>query len=167
MEFVLKIVFALLLVGVAALVAHIVDKVRGGVVPSDRMSFRETMDLTGLPIVTFKQGENKINFILDTGAAASLVDKKVLDFIKYTELEGNKKTFGVDGNVHVMQQIGIVLSYKGKDYPEVFTVHDMSVSFGRMKSEYGVTIHGLLSSTFFERYKYILDFKELAAYSKA
>ena len=165
MEFVLKIVFVLLLVGIAATAAYIVDLFRHKTV-YDSMSFRETMDLTGLPIVTFRQGENKINFILDTGAATSLVDQKVLDFIKYTEIEGNKRTFGVDGNVHVMQQVGIVLSYKGKDYSEVFTVHDMSVSFGKMKSEYGVTIHGLLSSAFFERYKYILDFKELIAYSK-
>lgn len=94
MEFVLKIVFVLLLVGVAALVAHIVDKMRGGITPLDRMSFRETMDLTGLPIVTFRQGENKINFILDTGAAASLVDKRYLTLLNIQRL---KVTRGLSG----------------------------------------------------------------------
>ena len=85
MEFVLKIVFVLLLVGIATIVAHFVDLSRKKV-SYDRMSFRETMDLTGLPVVTFKQGENKFNFVLDTGAVSSIIDLRVLDKLQYTEL---------------------------------------------------------------------------------
>ena len=87
MEFVLKIVFVLLLAGIAAIVAHFADSARKKV-SYDSMSFRETMDLTGLPVVTFKQGENKFNFVLDTGAFSSIIDSRVLDKLQYTELEG-------------------------------------------------------------------------------
>lgn len=164
MEFVLKIVFVLLLVGVAAIVAHFVDLVRSKN-SYDRMSFRETMDLTGLPIVTFRQGENKFNFVLDTGAYSSIIDSRVLDKLQYTELEGKSIGYGIDGKEHHMDIVGIVLTYKDKDYSDAFRVLDMTASFDALKRDYGVTVHGLLSSSFFERYKYVLNYNELVAYS--
>ena len=59
MEFVLKIVFVLLLVGIAAIVAHFVDSARKKT-SYDSMSFRETMDLCELPIVTFMNNGKKL-----------------------------------------------------------------------------------------------------------
>lgn len=164
MEFVLKIVFVLLLVGIAALVAHFVDLARKRT-QYDRMSFRETMDLTGLPIVTFRQGENKFNFVLDTGAYSSIIDKRVLESMQYTPLQGTSVGYGIDGKQHKMEQAGITLTYKDKDYSDAFRVLDMTASFDALKRDYGVTVHGLLSSSFFERYKYVLNYNELVAYS--
>lgn len=164
MEFILKIIFVLVLVGVAAFIAHIVDLTRNKVT-KDFMSFRESLDLTGLPIVTFKQGNNKFNFILDTGAHNSVIDQNILDTIQYTPLKGTTTGYGIDGKEHIMNLVGITLNYKDKDYPDVFRVLDMSLSFGAFKKDHGVTVHGLLSSSFFEKYKYILDYKELVAYS--
>ena len=34
----------------------------------DAMSFKQGMDLTGIPVCTFNQGDKKLNFILDTGS---------------------------------------------------------------------------------------------------
>ena len=164
MEFVLKIVFVLLLVGIAVIVVHFVDLARNKS-SYDRMSFRETVDLTGLPIVTFKQGENKFNFVLDTGAYSSIIDSRVLDKLQYTKLEGKSVGYGVDGVEHHMDRVGIVLTYKDKNYSDAFRVLDMTASFDALKRDYGVTIHGLLSSAFFERYKYVLNYNELVAYS--
>ena len=131
----------------------------------DKISFRETMNLAGLPIVTFKQGENKFNFVLDTGAFSSIIDSRVLEKLKYTELEGKSVGYGIDGKAHTMNRVGIVLTYKDKDYSDAFRVLDMSASFDSLKRDYGVTVHGLLSSSFFERYKYVLNYNELIAYS--
>lgn len=164
MEFVLKILLVLLLVSIAAIAAYFVNLARKKT-SYDNMSFRETMDLTGLPIVTFKQGENKFNFILDTGAFSSIINSEILDELQYTEIEGKSVGYGVDGIEHHMDRVGIVLTYKDKNYSDVFRVLDMTASFGALKRDYGVTIHGLLSSAFFERYKYILNYNELVAYS--
>ena len=164
MEFVLKILLVLLLVSIAAIAAYFVDLARKKT-SYDSMSFRETMDLTGLPIVTFKQGENKFNFILDTGAFSSIINSEILDKLQYTEIEGKSVGYGVDGIEHHMDRVGIVLTYKDKNYSDVFRVLDMTTSFDALKRDYGVTVHGLLSSAFFERYKYILNYKELIAYS--
>lgn len=131
----------------------------------DKMSFRETMDLTGLPIVTFKQGDKKFNFILDTGAFSSIIDSRVLNNMEYTPLAGTSVGYGIDGKEHTMEQVGVVLTYKDKKYSDAFRVLDMSASFDSFKRDYGVNVHGLLSSSFFERYKYVLNYEELAAYS--
>lgn len=164
MEFVLKILLVLLLVSIAAIAAYFVDLARKKT-SYDSMSFRETMDLTGLPIVTFKQGENKFNFVLDTGAFSSIINSEILDKLQYTEIEGKSVGYGVDGIEHHMDRVGIVLTYKDKNYSDVFRVLDMTASFDALKRDYGVTVHGLLSSAFFERYKYILNYNELVAYS--
>ena len=163
MELIFDILFIIVLVGACAILAHFVcDKRKPNL---NKMSFRESMDLTGLPIVTFKQGENKLNFVLDTGAFSSLLDARILDTIEHTPLEGTSVGYGIDGKEHTMERVGLVLSYKDKEYSDAFRVLDMSRSFDSLKRDYGVTVHGLLSSSFFERYKYILDYNELVAYS--
>lgn len=166
MEIILKIVLIVLLVGiVAASIAlyHIIFRKAKNAY--DKISFRETMNLAGLPIVTFRQGEGKFNFILDTGAFSSIIDSRVLDKLQYTELEGKSIGYGIDGKKHSMSRVGITLTYKDKDYSDAFRVLDMSTSFDSLKRDYGVTVHGLLSSSFFERYKYVLNYNELIAYS--
>lgn len=130
------------------------------------ISFRESLDLTGLPIVTFKQGKDRLNFILDTGASKSLIDSNILSNIEYEELADVAVSYGVDGIAHETPYVGIVLSYNGKEYPEAFKVMDMATSFGKLKEDYGVNVHGLLSSHFFENYSYVLDFAEMVAYGK-
>ena len=45
------------------------------------MSFREALDLVGLPIVTFYQGDKKLNFLLDTGANLSVINKAALESV--------------------------------------------------------------------------------------
>ena len=131
------------------------------------MSFRETLDLTGLPIVTFKQGKERLNFILDTGASKSLIDSNALGNIEYEQLADTSISYGVDGIAHETPYVGIVLNYNNKEYREAFKVMDMSSSFGILKRDYGVNVHGLLSSAFFENCSYVLDFADMIAYGKA
>ena len=52
----------------------------------NKISFKETLDLTDLPIVTFEQNGNKINFLLDTGANRSVINKAILSNYTYTFL---------------------------------------------------------------------------------
>lgn len=166
MEITLKIVFIVLLVGmIAASIALYHSIFRKAKNAYDKISFREAVNLTGLPIVTFRQGESKFNFILDTGAFSSIIDSRVLDKLQYTELEGKSIGYGIDGKEHNMSRVGIVLTYKDKNYSDAFRVLNMSTSFDAFKRDYGITVHGLLSSSFFERYKYVLNYNELIAYS--
>ena len=164
MEFVLKIVFVLLLVGIAAIVAHFVDLARKKT-SYDSMSFRETMDLCELPIVTFINNGKKLNFLLDTGASKSVIHSGALEGLTYRDTNKSGDIYGIDGKRRDASFINMSIEYKGKDYNEEFQSIDMSIPFSNLKADFGVNLHGILSSTFFQKYKYILDFDELVAYS--
>lgn len=164
MEFVLKIVFVLLLAGVAAIVAHFVDSARKKVSHSS-MSFRETMDLCELPIVTFMNNGKKLNFLLDTGASKSAIHSGALEGLTYKSINKSGDVYGMDGKRKDVSFINMSIGYRGKDYNEEFQSIDMSVPFSNLKADFGVNLHGILSSTFFQKYKYVLNFDELVAYS--
>ncbi len=42
----------------------------------------------------------------------------------------------------------------------------MSNAFNTLKQDTGVTIHGILGNTFFEKYGYVIDYKDFIAYAK-
>ena len=58
------------------------------------------------------------------------------------------------------------MEYKENSYADIFRILDLTPAFENIKKECGVTVHGLLSSAFLERYKYVIDFKELAIIAK-
>lgn len=132
----------------------------------DAMSFREAMDLTNLPIVTFYQGDKKFNFLLDTGATLSVINQAALESITHTTTDKAGELFGVDGVKREVSYASINLAYKNKDYTEEFQVLDMQEAIDQVKAESGVNMVGIIGSEFFRKYKYVLDFDELIAYSK-
>ena len=134
--------------------------------PKDFMSFRESLDLADLPIVTFKQGENKLNFILDTGANKSVINKEDALTLKAEDLDTASKVIGIDGHVSHAPIKNIKFNYKNKQFEEEFQVLDISKTVKAYRTKKGVTIHGLIGNNFMQKYKYVLDFKEMIAYSK-
>lgn len=131
-----------------------------------KISFRESMDLVELPIVTFHNNGKKLNFLLDTGASYSSINKDALPGLIYTETEETGYGMGIEGIVK--EDNGYVLmdiKYRDQSYEENFQVLDLSQAFGVIKQDFGINLHGILSSTFFQKYRYVLDFDELVAYS--
>ena len=168
MENILKIVLVCALVAVCAAIAHIVDVIRRRKIDPaiGKISFRESMDLVQLPIVTFMNNGKKLNFLLDTGASYSSINEAALSGLTYEETGEVGYGIGMEGVVREDRgYIKMLISYRGKEYDDEFQVVDLSSAFGAIKSEYGVTLHGILSNTFFQKYRYVLDFDELVAYS--
>lgn len=130
------------------------------------MSFQNSMDLAELPVVTFHQGDKKINFLLDTGSNNCVIDNNFLKNIQHTVLGSQTNISGLEGNPQKAGICTIKMSYKDKDYEYPYVMKDMSTAFDNIKKETGVTIHGILGSKFFNEFKYVLDFDELIAYSK-
>lgn len=130
------------------------------------LSFRDSMDLVELPVVTFYHGKKKLNLLLDTGSSESVINSAELDKVVYEELEGQKPLMGIEGNIQMNKVITTVISYSALKFNHPFIAADMSDAFGKIKKETGVTIHGILGSDFFSRYKYILDFDKLMFYKK-
>ena len=133
----------------------------------DAMSFKQGLDLTGLPIITLYQGNTPLNFILDTGSDVSVIDSNALPQIEHEVLKDLKGTiYGMDGKKHDVNVCSITLNYKDKFFKHNYLTKDLKVAFSNVKQDHGVTLHGMLGSKFFNEYRYVLDFAELIAYSK-
>lgn len=158
-----EVIIILVIVVIAAIIIN-------GVQDYDRkkveMSFKESMNLTELPIVTFYNGSTKLNFLLDTGANLCVINSRIIDSLNYKKLDEKGSVFGMEGNFVDIDYISMDFTYNSKSYSSSFQVVDMQEAFDRIKQESGVTVHGILGSKFFEEYKYVLDFKELIAYTK-
>ena len=133
----------------------------------NKISFKESLDLTSIPIVTFENNGRKINFLLDTGASKSIINSSELSTCKYETIKGVCSILtGMDGIPRNTEYVKLVLSYNGKEYVDNFQKTDMSAAFNAIKRDTGVNIHGVLGTAFFNKYKYVLDFDKLIAYSK-
>lgn len=146
------------------LTAHLIRKYSK--VYKSVISFRESLDLTGLPVITFYQGKNKLNFLLDTGASNSVINEKQLDGIKHTIVEGEVcEVYGIEGNTQIVPFTNINFT-RDVSYSGEFQIVDLSSAFDDIKAETGVTIVGILGNDFFQKYKYVLDYDTMIAYSK-
>ena len=61
------------------------------------MSFKNSIDLAELPVVTFYQGSKKINFLLDTGSNNCIIDSTSLKSLKHQPLDITNKVSGIEG----------------------------------------------------------------------
>lgn len=132
----------------------------------DAMSFQNSMDLAELPVVTFRQGDKKINFLLDTGSNNCIIDSTSLKNLKHQPLDITNKVLGIEGIESEEKVCILKLNYKDREYNFPYIVKDMKPIFDSIKKETGVTVNGMLGSKFFNKFKYVLDFDELIAYSK-
>ena len=131
------------------------------------ISFKQGFDLTDLPVITLYQGEKKFNFILDTGSTHSVINRDVLKQLEYNERPGHGELVGMEGNPVKTSVCDITFSYKDIQFSYTYMVNDLSAVFETIKRNSGVNLHGVIGSRFFNEYKYVLDFDELIAYSKA
>jgi hypothetical protein len=130
------------------------------------MSFREAMDLVELPVVTFYNKDTKLNFLLDTGSDLSYINKSILPSLDYKEIDESRNIISVGGNSQSLGCCNMTVTYRNQKFIDRFYVSDLDEAFGAIKAETGAQIHGILGSKFFAKYKYILDFESLIAYSK-
>lgn len=134
----------------------------------EKISFKESLDLTELPVVTFICNRHKLNFLIDTGANNSILNASVADKMKIDveEFEG-VETNTAGGTINLNKVANLSIKYSDNYvYDECFLISNMDEAFNDVKKETGVMIHGILGSNFFARYKYIIDYEALALYIK-
>lgn len=128
------------------------------------IKFKTSMELSGLPIIIFYQGDKAYNFLLDTGSNVSYVNIK--SDLK-TEPTGIKDTFmGSNGIDEDCEKVKVSLYRNDLKYEHIVHAADLNTAFVELKKEYGILVTGILGNDFFTKYKYCLDFKELVAYQR-
>ena len=158
------IVCVVILVLVIVFIINTIDDIRKR--NNSKISFKEAMDLVELPVVTFYNGDTKLNFLLDTGSNVSYINSSIIPLLVHEKTDKEMNTIGIEGNKVSNQFCKMSVTYKNQVFEEEFSIADLDEAFGVVKQESGVQIHGILGSKFFERYRYVLDFKELIAYIK-
>ena len=161
---ILKIIGLFLIVLIMAFIVNTIEKIRKR--NNSKISFKEAMDLAELPVVTFYNGDVKLNFLLDTGSNISYINKSIVGSLNHTKTGREISHIGVEGNKSNNPICEFYLEYKKNFFKEEFSITDLDKAFDIIKKESGVQIHGILGSKFFEKHKYILDFGELTAYIK-
>ena len=164
MILILGIVGVVILVLVIVFIINTIDDIRKR--NNSKISFKEAMDLVELPVVTFYNVDTKLNFLLDTGSNVSYINSSIIPLLVHEKTDKEMNTIGIEGNKVSNQFCKMSVTYKNQVFEEEFSIADLDEAFGVVKQESGVQIHGILGSKFFERYKYVLDFKELTAYIK-
>ncbi len=159
-----EIIWVIILVLVISFIANTIDNVKKK--NDSKISFKEAMDLVELPVVTFMNGDKKLNFLLDTGSNVSYINNSVLPLLAHEKTGKEMNTMGIDGNKVNNQFCKMSVTYKNQVFEDEFSIADLEEAFSVIKQESGVQIHGILGSKFFERYKYVLDFKKLIAYTR-
>lgn len=130
------------------------------------MSFKEAMALAELPIVTFKCKGKSVNFILDTGANNSVIHKDIAKKLQLVPTGEKTKITGMTSSVDDIEVAEIELFHNNKKYKDTVQMMDLGVVLKQIKKTTGVTAHGIIGSGFFANNKYVLDFKDMIAYSK-
>ena len=131
---------------------------------NSEISFREAMDLAELPVITFYNGDRKINFLLDTGSNISYLNKSIVSSLVVESTGEESNIIGIEGNKVNCKICKMIIRRKNQEFEEEFSIADLDKAFRIVKEESGVQIHGILGSRFFEKYKYVLDFKDYIAY---
>ena len=162
---ILEIIGVVIMVLVVAFIANTIDDMRKK--NNSKISFKEAMDLVELPVVTFYNGDKKLNFLLDTGSNISQINSSILPLLDYKKIEGkDMDVTGIEGNKVNTEFCEMTITYKGQEFVGDFCIHNLDDAFAIVKEESGVQIHGILGSLFFQKYKYVFDFESLIAYSK-
>ena len=129
-----------------------------------RISFKESIDLVSLPVITFMSNGRKLNFLLDSGSSTSFINVKSLEGSSHKMLEKRGKTYGMEGVEKDNRTCIVDFQYKTMNFTVELCALDLSMSFDKLKSDTGVQMDGILGCEFFGKYKSVIDFEELAFY---
>lgn len=127
------------------------------------ISFEETFNKTGLPVISLYNDSKQLNFLLDTGSDCCVINSKELKYLHYTDTK--KKASTVDsGGVNQRNIIRMTLNDGDNIVHCRFVVMDLSAQFNEIYTKDKVRIHGILGSKFCKAAGLVIDFNKLKVY---
>lgn len=155
---ILKLIIVFVLIVVIALIANGIEDSSKSVIT---IPFEDSMNSVGVPIATFVHNGKELNFLLDTGGDYSYIDQSIISELKAKKR--SKKSISVvtgSGSMSTSGKITIEMSYDGNSLEEEFIISDIREG---LESAFGnvMKVHGVLGSSFFNKYGYVIDFSRL------
>ena len=133
-----------------------------------KLSIKESLELTNIPIITLYNNDKPFNFLLDTGSSDSHIRSDVANKLKGETQDYEYSYIGSSGgDAGASGILKTELSHRSKSFRVSLIVNsNLNEAFDGVEKTRGVHIDGLLGNDFFKRHRYILDFVELVAYYK-
>ena len=135
-----------------------------------KISFKESLDLVELPVITFMNNNKKLNLLIDSGSDISYLCSKVISELNLTSEEEKVELniiTGIKSVDSICNKVKLNLSFKDNNFVEKFIIlPELDHQFDDIKKENGVKIDGILGNSFLSKYKYIIDYKDLSVYMK-
>lgn len=132
------------------------------------ISFKESMDLINVPIITFKVEDRSVNFLLDTGSNISYISDIIIKDLGglgiTNKCSENLSVQGISGATNVSDRVDLRLDHNNQTLIGRFFVIDFTDIKNSVNLP-GIEIGGILGSNFFNAYKYTIDFRKLVAYN--
>lgn len=167
---VIKIIGAIITICFTLLItalANVIIKVKKD---KKKISIKESLELTDLPILTFKSGNNNIRFMVDTGSSNSFVSslgESLLSKKEFVESFNHTCVTGSGVSNTDVKSFTSNINYKEMTFCiTTITREDLDIAFDSIRQESGVTIHGILGNDFLKKYKYVIDYADLVIYNK-
>lgn len=127
----------------------------------DKISFEESFNKAGLPIVTLYNDCYPLNFLVDTGSDDNFIDTNILQYVHYTETDDHHEVICASGST---TSRGIIVRINdGDDFVEekFYTIDISSVNTYK-----DIKINGILGSKFCADAKFVIDYSDMTIYSK-
>lgn len=126
------------------------------------LSVRESMESTGLPLISLWCGNNVLNFLLDSGSDNNCIDiASFSDMMHLLEKSNNAlNLFGMEGNTYSCDRRILHLGDK-MDYTIEVTVLPDANGLKAFSAQTGYTVHGILGLDFMRRTRCVLDMDNL------
>ena len=131
--------------------------------PQIAASFKDSVDLLKVPVITFTNNNQQFYFLIDSGASHSIININSIAKFKYQEVNGNSRIYGVEGNRLTATRVVVELKKKNYLFINEFNVLHVG-GLDNIKAKYGVEIAGLIGSDFLKKYEFLVDFKKLRYY---
>lgn len=163
------IIVAVVFAAIIIFVCEISIRVKRKADENQTISFRETLELTEAPVITFRTRGNdgkdiKLNLLIDTGATDSFFDKSLLPKIHPSVMNKTKSSYEITtaaGTVNASEVISLQFNYDFSTFVETFMILDLTETNDYCKKEHGYTLAGVLGNTFFKATETIIDYEKL------
>jgi hypothetical protein len=131
-----------------------------------RVDISNSLNILGLPFMSFQKGERTLRFLLDTGASMNFIRKDVLEeFISEAELlPYTTQFFGIENVGHETSVFSLSIHLGPHTFTEDFQELPGENSLRFSLDDYDIQLDGILGYTFFSKYNACFSYGSKSMY---
>lgn len=127
----------------------------------DAVSFEDSFNKVGLPVIQFFNDNYPLNFLVDTGSDNNFIDENIMEYLHYTETDEKRGVLCASGETS-SRAVFLTINDTEDCITEKFYTLDMK----SMNEEHSMNINGILGSKFCSDAGLVLDFSNKVIYAK-